>query len=83
MGNGVVHFFMLIYSDSIWLNMGNQVFFFWHRLWTTTATIGLLNITWWTLDILPGYSTTPNPPENSMKKDERSRNLDSSFCALM
>ena len=46
-------------------------FLIWHRLWTTTATIGLLNIIWWTLDILPGYTTTPNPLENAMKKDSR------------
>ena len=70
-GNGVVHFlcgYIWILYGLIW---GNHVFFLWHRLWTTTATIGLLNITLWTLDILPRYSTTPNPPENPMKKDSR------------
>ena len=45
--------------------------FFLHRLWTTIAAIGSVNITWWKLDILPGYSTTPNPAEeNPMKKKD-------------
>ena len=48
--------------------------FFLHRLWTTIAAIGSVNITWWKLDILPGYSTTPNPAEeNPMKKRTASK----------
>ena len=46
--------------------------FFLHRLWTTIAAIGSVNITRLKLDILPGYSTTPNlADKNSMKKDSR------------
>ena len=56
------------------LIFGKHVFFkvfFLHRLWTTIAAIGSVNITWWKLHILPGYSTTPNPAEeNPMKKGQ-------------
>ena len=76
MGKGVVDFFVgffiWIYLDSIWFNIQKACFlkfFFLHRLWTTLAAIGPVNITWWKLNILPGYSTTPNPAEeNSIKK---------------
>ena len=78
MGKGIVHFFVgffiQICSDSMWFNIWKARFlkFFFHRLWTTLAAIGPVNITWWKLDILPGYSTTPNPAEeNSMKKGQQ------------
>ena len=79
MGKGVVHFFVgflfgyirILYG----LIFGKHVFLkclFLHRLWTTLAAIGSVNITWWKLDILPGYLTTPNPAEeNSMKKGQQ------------
>ena len=50
--------------------------FFLHRFWTTIAAIGSVNITWWKLDILPGYSTTTNPAEeNPMKKKDSKQKL--------
>ena len=46
-----------------------------HRLWKTIAAIGSVNITWWKLDILPGYLTTCNSAEeNPMKKRTAGKN---------
>ena len=79
MGKGVVHFFVgffiQIYSDSMWFNIWKACFlkfFFLAQIVDNLAAIGSVNITWWKLDILPGYSTTPNPTEeNSMKKRQQ------------
>ena len=62
----------------MWFNIQKACFFkvlFLHRLWTIIAAIGSVNMTWWKLDILPGYSTTPNPAEeNPMKERTAGKN---------
>ena len=77
---GVVHFLFIFYADTIQILCrsifgkhvfffnSNDLFFFWYRFWTTITAIGSVNVTWWTLEIMPGSSTTPTPME---KEDSR------------
>ena len=68
----MVHFMFIFYADSIQIFVKDVFFlfkhFFLYGFWTTITAIGSVNVTWWTLELMPGSSTTPTPLE---KEDSR------------